>query len=80
MASFSDDSTFARHQAVYAAYRSLKIHEQELFELVLDLENESRSTALEIEDNVVKLEGTLEQQYREWRETLAKIVQLENAF
>ena len=80
VASFSDDSTFARHQAVYAAYRSLKIHEQELFELVLDLESESRSTALEIEDNVVKLEGTLEQQYREWRETLAKIVQLENAF
>lgn len=80
VARFSDDSTFARHQAVYAAYRSLKIHEQELFELVLDLESESRSTALEIEDNVVKLEGTLEQQYREWRETLAKIVQLENAF
>jgi len=77
---FSDDSTYARHQAVYAAYRSLKIHEQELFELVLDLESESRSTALEIEDNVVKLEGTLEQQYREWRETLAKIIQLENAF
>ncbi len=80
VASFSDDSTFARHQAVYAAYRSLKIHEQELFELVLDLESESRSTALEIEDNVVKLEGTLEQQYREWRETLLKIIRLENAF
>ena len=78
--SFTDDSTFARHQAVYAAYRSLKIHEQELFELVLDLESESRATALEIEDNVVKLEGTLEQQYREWRETLAKIIRLENAF
>lgn len=80
VARFSDNSTFARHQAVYAAYRSLKIHEQELFELVLDLESESRSTALQIEDNVVKLEGTLEQQYREWRETLAKIIQLENAF
>jgi len=77
---FTDDSTFARHQAVYAAYRSLKIHEQELFELVLDLESESRSTALEIEDNVVKLEGTLEQQYREWRSTLMKIIRLENAF
>ena len=47
---------------------------------MLDLESESRSTALEIEDNVVKLEGTLEQQYREWRETLAKIIQLESAF
>lgn len=78
--SFSDDSAFARHQAVYAAYRSLKIHEQELFELVLDLESESRSTALEIDENVVKLEGTLEQQYREWRETLLNIILLENAF
>ena len=75
---FTDDSAFARHQAVYAAYRSLKIHEQELFELVLDLESESRSTALEIEDNVVKLEGTLAEQYREWRETLLKIIRLEN--
>ena len=78
--SFSDNSAFARHQAVYAAYRSLKIHEQELFELVLDLESESRSTALEIDENIVKLEGTLEQQYREWRETLLNIILLENAF
>lgn len=78
--SFSDDSAFARHQAVYAAYRSLKIHEQELFELVLDLESESRSTALEIDEDIVKLEGTLEQQYREWRETLLNIILLENAF
>ena len=77
---FADDSAFARHQAVYAAYRSLKIHEQELFELVLDLESESRSTALEIEESVVTLEGTLEQQYREWREALAKIMMLENVF
>ena len=76
----ADDSEFARHQAVYAAYRSLKIHEQELFELVLDLESESRSTALEIEETVVTLEGTLEQQYREWREALAKIMMLENVF
>lgn len=78
--SFADDSTFARHQAVYAAYRSLKIHEQELFELVLDLESESRSTALELEETVVKLEGTLAQQYREWREALLTIIRLENAF
>ena len=76
----ADDSAFARHQAVYAAYRSLKIHEQELFELALDLESESRSTALEIEEAVVTLEGTLEQQYREWREALAKIMMLENVF
>ena len=76
----ADDSAFARHQAVYAAYRSLKIHEQGLFELVLDLESESRSTALEIEETVVTLEGTLEQQYREWREALAKIMMLENVF
>ena len=76
----ADDSAFARHQAVYAAYRSLKIHEQELFELVLDLESESRSTAVEIEETVVTLEGTLEQQYREWREALAKIMMLENVF
>ena len=75
---FTDDSAFTRLQAVYAAYRSLKIHEQELFELVLDLESEARSTALYVEKQVFKLTGTLEQQYREWRSTLLRINDLES--
>ena len=75
---FTDDSAFTRLQAVYAAYRSLKIHEQELFELVLDLESEARSTALYVEKQVFKLTGTLEQQYREWRTTLLRINDLES--
>ena len=45
-------------------HRSLKIHEQELFELVLELENETRATAVYANEQVFKLSGTLEQQYQ----------------
>ena len=73
-----NESTFTRLQAVYAAHRSLKIHEQELFELVLELENEARATAVYANEQVFKLSGTLEQQYQEWRATLRQINDLES--
>ena len=73
-----NESTFTRLQAVYAAHRSLKIHEQELFELVLELENETRATAVYANEQVFKLSGTLEQQYQEWRSTLRRINDLES--
>jgi hypothetical protein len=73
-----NESTFTRLQAVYAAHRSLKIHEQELFELVLELENETRATAVYADEQVFKLSGTLEQQYQEWRATLRRINDLES--
>lgn len=73
-----NESTFTRLQAVYAAHRSLKIHEQELFELVLELENETRATAVYANEQVFRLSGTLEQQYQEWRVTLRRINDLES--
>ena len=73
-----NESTITRLQAVYAAHRSLKIHEQELFELVLELENETRATAVYANEQVFKLSGTLEQQYQEWRATLRQINDLES--
>jgi len=73
-----NESTFTRLQAVYAAHRSLKIHEQELFELVLELENETRATAVYANEQVFKLSGTLDQQYQEWRATLRRIHDLES--
>ena len=75
---FTDESTFTSLQAVYAAYRSLKIHEQELFELVIDLEGETRSTQLYANERIFELTGTVEQQYREWRDTLRRIDALES--
>ena len=71
-------STFTRLQAVYAAHRSLKVHEQELFELVLELENEARATAVYVNEQVFKLAGTLEQQYQDWRAILRQINNLES--
>ena len=73
-----NESTFTRLQAVYAAHRSLKIQEQELFELVLELENETRATAVYANEQVFKLSGTLDQQYQEWRATLRRINDLES--
>ena len=73
------ESTFTRLQAVYAAHRSLKIHEQELFELVLELENEARATVLYANEQIFRLSGTLEQQYQEWRTMLRQINDLESA-
>ena len=72
------ESTFTRLQAVYAAHRSLKIHEQELFELVLELESEARATVLYANEHIFRLSGTLEQQYGEWRAMLRQINDLES--
>lgn len=76
--SFRSESTFTRLQAVYAAHRSLKIHEQELFELVLEVENEARATVLYANEHIFRLSGTLEQQYGEWRAMLRQINDLES--
>ena len=73
-----NESTFTRLHAVYAAHRSLKIHEQELFELVLELENETRATSVYANEQVFRLSGTLEQQYQQWRATLRQINDLES--
>ena len=56
----------------------LRSHEQEVFELVLELENETRATAVYTNEQVFKLSGTLEQQYQEWRATLRRINDLES--
>ena len=45
---------------------------------MLELENETRATAVYADEQVFKLSGTLEQQYREWRGTLRLINDLES--
>ena len=71
-------SEFVRLNSAYATYRAYKLHQQELYELVVELESESRSTVVEVDEAVYRLSGTLDAQAKEWRSTLATIFALEN--
>ena len=73
----AEQGSFAAMQQVYSAYRSVRIQEQDLFELATGFDNETAPTVLDTGENVVRLSGTLEQQYGEWRAILARIIRLE---
>ena len=71
------DSEFSRMQAEYAAYRSFRMQEQALFELAEAFDGESQPTVMQTQDQVVRLEGTLESQYDTWRRLLRDIYLIE---
>ncbi len=73
----ADQGSFAAMQQVYSAYRSVRIQEQDLFELATGFDNETAPTVLGTGENVVRLAGTLEEQYAQWRGILARIISLE---
>jgi hypothetical protein len=64
-------------QAEYAAYRSFRMQEQALFELAEAFDGESQPTVMRTQDQVVRLEGTLESQYDTWRRLLRDIYLIE---
>jgi hypothetical protein len=71
------DSEFTRMQAEYAAYRSFRIQEQALFELAEAFDGEARPTVIRTQDQVFRLEGTLDTQYDTWRALLRDIYLIE---
>jgi hypothetical protein len=71
------DSEFTRMQAEYAAYRSFRIQEQALFELAEAFDAEARPTVIRAQDQVFRLEGTLDSQYETWRDLLRDIYLIE---
>ena len=71
------DSDFSRMQAQYASYRSYRIQEQALFDLAEAFDGESQPTVMRTQDQVFKLEGTLEAQYDTWRRLLRDIYMIE---
>ena len=73
----ADAGSFAAMQQVYATYRSLRIQEQDLFDLATGFTNETESTVMQTDDRVVRLSGTLDHQYQQWRQLLAQIIRLE---
>lgn len=74
----AERGSFAAMHQVYATYRSVKVQEQDLFELAKGFGNEVQPTVLETNDRVFRLSGTLGSQYREWRSILAQIFALES--
>lgn len=78
----STPSDFARGsyralQESYNNYRWAKLQELYVDELGEGFTNEVEPTQLELDDSVFRLSGTLEQQYREWRNILAELFSLE---
>jgi len=73
----ADRGSFAAMQQIYSTYRSVRIQEQDLFELATGFDNETAPTVMASGETLVRLEGTLEQQYTQWRDLLARIIRLE---
>ena len=69
--------SFVALQQTYNTYKGLKIQEQDLDELAQGFNNEVAPTDMDVQGRVVRLSGTLESQYREWREILRRIFALE---
>ncbi len=74
----AERGSFAALQQVYATYRSVKVQEQDLFDLAKGFGNEVQPTVLKADDQVFRLTGTLGSQYEEWRSILAQIFSLES--
>jgi hypothetical protein len=69
--------SFAALEQTYNAYKMSKIHEQDMDELALGFNNEVAPTIMQVSGTVVKLSGTLDTQYVEWRDILRQIFALE---
>jgi len=69
--------SFAALEQSYNVYKMSKIHEQDLDELALGFNNEVAPTIMDVSGTVVKLSGTLDAQYAEWRTILQRIFALE---
>jgi hypothetical protein len=57
----------------YDVYKQSKIHEEALKELATSFDAEIKPVVIEVEGEVVKLTGSLESQYSEWRRLLREI-------
>ncbi len=69
--------SYAAMQQVYASYRKVKIQEEDLRGLVKGFGGESLETIMEVDDGVVRLSGSVDQRYAEWRRILGNIYDLE---
>jgi hypothetical protein len=71
------NGTFRAYKQSYSNFKWAKIQGQEMKLLAKGFNNEIAPTNMEIEGSVVKLNGSLDERYREWRRILRKIYDLE---
>lgn len=71
--------TFGAMQQVYASYRKVKIQEEDLRDLVAGFAGESLETVLEVDDGVIRLQGSVDERYAQWRSIMERIYGLESA-
>ncbi len=69
--------TFAAMQQTYNTFRRAKVHEQDLFELARGFDNEVTETVVDVDDRIFRLQGSLQEQFVEWRSLLERIFALE---
>jgi hypothetical protein len=69
--------TYQAYKQSYNGFKWAKIQGQEMKLLAQGFNNEIAPTSMEIEGTVVKLNGSLDQRYREWRRILREIYNLE---
>ncbi|MFK7956177.1 MAG: hypothetical protein AB8B96_08780 [Lysobacterales bacterium] len=61
----------------YDTYQEAKIHQEALKELAASFDAEVKPIVLEVEGEVVKLNGSLDAQYKEWRRLMREIYETE---
>ncbi len=71
--------TWAELDNVYRTYRESKMNEDALRELAASLDAEVSPIVTRVEGEVIRLTGTLESQYRKWRELLRSMYEQERA-
>lgn len=76
---FGNSRSFLSLTQRYDRYKWSKIYEQEFTELAAGFNNELAPAMLELNSQVHGLNGTMEQQYRQWRGILRSLFELETA-
>ena len=69
--------SYQAYKQSYSGFKWAKIQGQEMKLLAQGFNNEIAPTTMEIEGTVIKLNGSLDERYREWRRILREIYNLE---
>lgn len=69
--------SFGAMQQVYGTFRKVKLQEEDLRDLVDAFASESLETVVQVDDDVVRLSGSVEDRYSQWRQILGRIHALE---
>ena len=69
----SQEGSWASMENVYKTYKESKMNEDSLREMAASFDSEISPTVTELEGTVIRLNGSLQAQYDEWRRLLKEI-------